>query len=111
MGYSHKGICYPTEQQAETAYCESWTQTGLSSTGDLISSRCTGVSGGVATVERLNGATIATVNVPAPTFAPCEHDGGVSMALDYWYLALGFCAVLWGAKQLHNLFRGRHEVV
>jgi hypothetical protein len=106
MGALFKGVCYPSQEQARAEACTQFDAKVMATT-NLYTTECTStVFTGVtmALCKRTNGGTCAVVNQPWPVTPACDHDGGVSLSLDYFYAALGFIVVVWGLKRLLQLF-------
>lgn len=109
MGFAYQGVCHNTAPQAQAQFCQKLTMTGLTSTGTIVSTACASTTATTVTVNRLNGTTTSTHVITNAPFLNCTYDGGASLSLEYFALALGFVAVIAAAKAIVNVFRGRTD--
>lgn len=111
MGVSYRNICYDTAAQAQAAVCGNYSFISTDSTGKPVVSTCTSYTASAITeTVKIGTGTPVTYSQVMPAFPTCSHTGGPTLALEYFALGLGFLAVIWAAKAIMNIFRGRHEV-
>lgn len=106
MGALFRDTCYPTQEIARAQACAMFDAKVMASS-NLYTSECTSTvftGATMAICRRTNGGNCTTSNQPWPITPACEHDGGVSLSLDYFYAALAFLVVVWGLKRLLQLF-------
>lgn len=106
MGYLFKNVCYPTQDAARAQACATFDAKVMATT-NLYTSECTSTAftGATMTVcKRTNGGACTNVSPPWPVTPPCDYEGGVTLAYDYFLAALGFLVVVWGSKKLMELF-------
>lgn len=106
MGALYRDTCYPTQDQARAQACATFDAKVMQSTV-LYTAECTSTvfSGAAMSIcKRTNGGACTTVNQPWPVTPACDHDGGVTLSLDYFYAAMAFLVVVWGLKRLLQLF-------
>ena len=110
MGYQYQNVCYPDQQTARVTACAQFDAKTIFS-GDLITAECvsTDFTGPDMTLcKRTNGGTCATVSQPWPITATCDHDGGVSLAYDWFLASMAFFCIVYGSKRLMDLFDKPH---
>lgn len=111
MGVSYRNICYDTAAQAQAAVCGNYSFISSDSTGKPVVSTCTSYTSSTITeTVKIGTGTPVIYSQVMPSFPACSHSGGPIMALEYFGVGLGFLAVIWAAKSLIFIFRGRHEV-
>ncbi len=111
MGALFKNVCYPTQEAARAQACSTFDAKVMATT-NLYTSECTSTvfTGTTMTVcKRTNGGACTNVTPPWPVTPACDHDGGVSLSVDYFYGALLTVVIVWGGKQLMNLFNANHN--
>lgn len=111
MGVSYRNICYDTAVQAQAAVCGNLAYVTSDSAGKPVVSVCTAYTATTLTQSvKIGTTTPVSYSQVMPAFPQCTFTGGPSLALEYFALGLGFLAVIWAAKAIMNIFRGRHEV-
>lgn len=106
MGALYKNVCYTDLVDARVQACQSLVSSSLVG-GDLHTSECATTdfdAPAMSICMRTNGGSCAMVSQPWPSTPDCAHAGGVSLAYDWFLVALPMLAVVWGGKQLIRLF-------
>lgn len=109
MGYSFRGICHTLKIEADTAFCESLTISGLQSNGAFMSQSCESLTDTTATISKILDTVTSSQTVALPSYLVCAHDGGSSLALEYFGLGIGLLAVIFAAKRIQHIFTGRTD--
>lgn len=109
MPFAYQGVCHTLQSSANNAFCQSMTLNGLTTTGDVVAQTCTAVTATGITLSRLVKTTTTAQTVAFPPYLACNWDGGVSMSQDYFLKGIGFLAVLFAAKHLQTLLKGRSD--
>ena len=111
MGFLNNNICYPTIAQARQNQCNSFYQTQLQGTS-IYTATCdstTFTTANMSICVRLNGGGCLTRTEPYPPMPTCDHDGGVTLAYDWFLASITFLIIVWGGKQLIKLFTTHHN--
>ena len=111
MGALYKNVCYPTQDQARLEHC-SQAGTSILVTTNMYTSECTSTVFTGATMsicKRTNGGACTVQTQPWPLTPACAHDGGVSLAYDWFIASIVFLVICWGGKKLIQLFDHEHN--
>lgn len=106
MGALYKNVCYPTQSLARQESCTQFDSKNMVG-ANLYTSECTSTvytTANMAICKRTNGGVCTTVAQPWPFTPSCSHDGGVSLAYDWFLASMALVAVVWGGKKLIQLF-------
>lgn len=109
MGALYKNVCYPDSVSARQAVCSDYV--ARSTDGAVWSSSCTSTvfTGSTMSVELLmDGALNKSFTQAWPVTPDCDFEGGVSLAYDYFLVAITFLCIVWGGKKLLQLFDHSH---
>lgn len=109
MPFAYQGVCHTLQSSANNAFCQSMTTTGFNSSGQVVMFNCTAINATGITVTKLINTTTSTQAVPFPAYMSCNWDGGISMSQDYFLKGIGFLAILFAAKHLQTLLKGRSD--
>lgn len=110
MGALYRDTCYPTQEAARAQACATFDAKVMATT-NLYTTECTSTVFTGATMslcKRTNGGACTSITQPWPVTPACDHDGGVSLSLDYFYAVLALFVVVWGLKKLLQLFDRPH---
>ena len=109
MGALFKGVCYPTEAEAQTQACSS-AFFSFGSGADVHTSQCVGLQTGAMQMQRLTNGTLSSSYLQTlPPLPECSYDGGVSMALEFFGAALALLVVVWCGRKLAAVFWKNHD--
>jgi hypothetical protein len=106
MGALYQNVCYPTQEAARVQACSTFDAKVMATT-NLYTSECTSTvftGATMAICKRTNGGACTTVTPPWPVTPACDHDGGVSLAADWFLASIAFLAICYGGKRLIQLF-------
>ena len=108
MGALYKNVCYPSSSDVRKEFCSAYGSTQIQG-GTLYSSECavavTGDDLELMTVcKRVDGGSCAYVAVPYPEAIDCDFSGGVSLGMDWMYVAMSLVVTVWGLRKLIKLF-------
>lgn len=120
MGFLFNNVCYPDMQTANTAECSLLTKSSIDSSGQLVQLSCFNApvptfpgmlpngNGTYYMTKYTDGIFVSQYQVPASFYPECLHDGGVTLAYDYFLAAITFLCIVWGGKKLIQLFDNHH---
>jgi hypothetical protein len=106
MGAQFNNVCYPTEAAARQEACARFDAKVMATT-NLYTSECTSTvftGTTMAICKRTNGGTCTTINQPWPVTPACTHDGGITLAYDWFLGSVALLAIAYGGKKLIQLF-------
>lgn len=106
MGALYQNVCYPSQETARVHVCSGFDLKALQG-ADVITTQCTSIAfDGLAMdlCKRTNGGTCTTLQQPWPLTPECAHDGGVTLAYDWFVASIAFLCIVWGGKKLIDLF-------
>ena len=106
MGALFQNVCYPTQAIARAQACSN-VDVKVMATTNLYTTECTSTDFTTANMtlcKRTNGGTCTTVAQPWPVTSVCTHDGGVTLAYDWFLASIAFLCIVWGGKKLIQLF-------
>lgn len=110
MGNLVNNVCYPTIQEARKAYCSTFDLSQMEGTS-FYTATCNSTAFSTANMNvcvRLNGGGCLTRTQPYPTMPTCDHDGGITLAYDWFIASIAFLVIVWGGKKLIQLFDTHH---
>lgn len=106
MGALFQNVCYPTQEMARVQAC-SKVDVKVMSTTNLYTTECTSATFTTANMtlcKRINGGACTNVSQPWPVTPACAHDGGVTLAYDWFLASMVFFCIVYGGKRLISLF-------
>jgi len=110
MGALYKNVCYSNQDYARAEACSDFSSNVMATT-NLYTSECTSTvfTGTTMNIcKRTNGGTCTTITQPWPQTPSCAHDGGVTLAYDWFLASIAFLVICWGGKKLIQLFDHEH---
>lgn len=114
MGFLHQGVCFPTSGHVRHEFC-AVGQTVPGGAGQLVMHQCQSgydpTDPTVTMAKFVDGVASGTYAAPWPPEIPCEYEGGVGLALEYFALILGFLVITWAGARVKSYFWGKHESV
>lgn len=106
MGAQFNNVCYPTEAAARQEACARFDAKVMATT-NLYTSECTSAvfTGTTMNIcKRTNGGTCTTITQPWPVTPACTHDGGITLAYDWFLGSVALLVIAYGGKKLIQLF-------
>ena len=106
MGALYQNVCYPSEVEARKQVCASVDVKTMDTT-NLYTTECTSTvytTADMSLCKRTNGGNCTTQSQPWPVTPACAHDGGISLATDWFYASITLVCIVWGGRKLIKLF-------
>lgn len=103
MGYAFQGICHPTQADANIAFCQSLSQSGLNNSGQVVLHNCTAINASNVTLSKQINTTTTTQTVAYPPYLTCTYEG-TTLIPDYFGVGLAALALVFAAKLSHRFF-------
>ena len=104
MGYAFQGICHSTQADANIAFCQSLSKSGLNNSGQVVLHNCTAINANNVTLTKLINTTTTTQSVNFPNYLSCTYDGA-TLIPDYFYAGLAVLAIVFATKLSLSFFR------